>query len=366
VVVVQPWRILVKTNIASNPKSPEPFNRLLLLLAALPLLAIGNELFIAPLLKGSIFATLDEHVSIALWVSFTIGFIFETSREMLFQRRIQQIKQIVERALRREIGTLFNGLGILSPKEILGLIREIILMQDRLPTLYEPARHETEYLFVRELAYLERLIPAARPIVVEMLREWIRPESPNPLKFFASDVIGRFGIVELCEDLLTYAEPRVRRLQDEEAEDRGWLMNYLWAASKCERPAYSSLASYLLTTTSVIVEEWILFVPQQMPDEEFVTILDDYLAKYRSQKKPVPEVCMDLVIKGLAALTANGINTIAVFAANRELLRPECARIESTWRAYNLPPDAVIKTLDQNGWIPSLSKLASMVTSFLL
>jgi hypothetical protein len=178
--------------------------------------------------------------------------------------------------------------------------------------------------------YFSKVLPRETPTVVDILRKWIEPASHKNIKFLGSDLIGKYRIKQLRDDLLRYCEPRLLRWSTLDTGEQDWVLNYKWAASRCEEKMYSSLGALLLKTPYLEIQEWILFVPLQMPDKEFIKIIDDYVSK----RKELPPSALSAVIKALAALNANECPAAPVLVKHKEIFsRPAILEeIEQAWQ----------------------------------
>src|SRR5258706_14890949 len=91
---------------------------------------------------------------------------------------------------------------------------------------------------------------------------------------------------------------RLQEMKTVPDPDSPYVLNFLWAASRCETPQYDSLVEDLVRTFSRFTQKWILFVPRQMPDPEFVEIIGRYLKR----NKNITQIELEAAIHALAAL----------------------------------------------------------------
>ena len=206
-------------------------------------------------------------------------------------------------------------------------------------------RSAAEYNFVEDSIYFDRLIPAGRPVLVQELKAWLQPGSHRNVKFLASDFIGKYHIEELQSYLLSQAHPYLDRWSELEDKDRDWVLNYFWAASRCEKHRYASLGKLLCTTRHRDIQEWILFVPLQMPDKEFIPIISDYLRL----QSDISKKCIALVVRSLALLEHHGHSTKGIFAKYSTLFSKEEVRkeIEEAWRHNRIDPCKVLDAINK-------------------
>jgi hypothetical protein len=229
-----------------------------------------------------------EHFAIALIVA---GFVIPTfesiahrRREQAFAQLFNSLEETIERITDqfsnkcyRSFSETLTAYHILFPEEVFKLLKDIALQVKQIPTLYDPPRDvQGEYTFANNIEYFNNLTTVHRNRIVEVLREWIYDDHPN-VKFLASDFIGRYRISELAPLLLNHAGAKYARWEDVDTKDRDWIMNYIWAYSRCENPMYASLERELCKSGDPWTERWILFVPLQMPDKVFIGILKRYI-----------------------------------------------------------------------------------------
>lgn len=83
-----------------------------------------------------------------------------------------------------------------------------------------------------------------------------------------------YNLYELTSSLKSQVNEVIDSIDD---QNRSWILNYIWAVSRCEKQKYHWLGELLYNFDDRKVLDWILFVPIQMPDVEFATILDKFL-----------------------------------------------------------------------------------------
>jgi hypothetical protein len=84
---------------------------------------------------------------------------------------------------------------------------------------------------------------------------------------------------ELLDELRVVITARRAEWRKLTEVEKGCVLNYVWAVSRCETPRYQELRQLLLDFDENFVREWILFVPLQMPDHEFVDMIDVLLMR---------------------------------------------------------------------------------------
>jgi hypothetical protein len=259
---------------------------------------------------------LVEHLSMALLIAAVLTLTYEA---LLDRHREQSLQQSLNHALREfyrevELKNAQNAI-IADPRQIMALLYQVVIQMDRIPTLYDPPReHHKECNFTNNLEYLNALSTIHRKEVTEELRDWIaHPKSPVNIKFLASDFIGKYEIRELQDTLLQAANSKLIQWAGiTDPNEKSWVLNYLWAYSRCEAPRYKTLGKLLLhqdlptQKPDNFIDEWILFVPLQMPDLEFLPILRDYV---NSGERALQNFTH--VQKALLALQTKGIEDAA-------------------------------------------------------
>lgn len=234
------------------------------------------EWVVLPNLKDSRFRPLWEHLIIALFVASALGVTLEL---LVNRHRDKQMRAYLHSLYKRLAKQLDDTNALIHPDEVFRLLKEIAVQTKQTPTLYSPPRDkQNEYNFASNLNYFNMVINVRRSEVIQILKEWILdvPVDAN-LKFLGSDFVGMYGLHELYEDLRREADRQRPGWEELEAKDRGWVMNYIWAYSRGEHPRYKSLGELLSKQGDPWMKKWILFVPRQMPECEFVQIVKDYL-----------------------------------------------------------------------------------------
>lgn len=312
------------------------------LLALLALIGVLLEL-VEPRVQNEAVKGLLQHGSSAAIVASVIGLTYERvihkRREAFFDHILAQHREKTFQALEAYLR--------LTPTQVFsmvsGIASQITESTGAVPTLYRPARKDQkEYPFTENLEYFDALLEVGRPDVVEVLRDWIAPSSPVPLKFLGSDFIGRYQLVELVRDLRDQVKDKDwDALPDGEF---GWVLNFIWAASRCEPQMYLTLVNWIKTTPDARVREWLLFIPQQMNDGALLNVIGGFLSR---SDTPSPTE-MKLVIHGLRRLYPENETTISrIIGKYRIKFRfPEIAEeVQRVWTRYNLSPDKVLRAM---------------------
>lgn len=321
----------------------------LLMFALLVLIAILLFVIAELLLKPyPIPKVIAEHCASAFIVASIIGFSYEY---LLNELRERQFRELFEE--HRE--TMFQSLKVymvLTPEKIFELLRDIVVQTNQIPTLYTPARSKNEFTFADSLEYFNTLIPLRRQEIVRALEPWLHPRSHPHLKFLASDFIGMYKLEELVPHLKAQVSARLRAWNQpaeweplDEAE-KGWMLNFVWAWSRCEEPMYGRLEDILVTSTDPWIEDWILFVPRQMPDPEFCRVIERYL-----NREDIEDKSLKKVILALAALKQAGVrgteDILEKFAARftpDDLIK----EIDRTWRFNGFEPAKVLAAIQKS------------------
>lgn len=302
--------------------------------------AIVLDLAVLPALVGyPSLRLIFEHLSIALIVAAALGLTYEFARE----RHLRQVARESIGDLREEVHKALEALGRLSPRQVFDLLMDVASGPHLIPTLYKPPRSEAEYNFVEDRKYFDDLVPTAREHVIEALQPWLQPGSSRNVKFLGSDFVGRYELHELKDYLLQQATPRLEKWASISADDKAWILNYVWAASRCEKPRYTTLKKLLLSTPHQDIQEWILFAPRQMDQPDFLEIVAGYLDRY-----PPPSTrCLKSAIRALAAMQAAGVETTPVLLAKPALFASEDtkAEIQAAWQHELLDPGLILFAL---------------------
>lgn len=291
-----------------------------------------------------------EHAASALIVAAVIGFSYErilhNYREATFRRLFREHRTKTFDALKAYLS--------LKPVDVFRLIRDITTQTHsntgKIPTLYHPARNSNqEYTFAASAEYFDALVEVGHSDLVDILREWIAPQSPASLKFLASDFVGRYRLSELRDELFAEAHDKLRRWERLGDEERWCALNYFWAASRCESRPYKALTALIKYTPDAMIREWILFVPQQMRDKEFLSVIIAFL---RRPDPPSTEE-MKLAVVGLAELQPLAPRQVQdIFSRYSPKFRSSeiTDKIKETWIGLGRSPGDVLKRI---GPLPS-------------
>lgn len=257
-------------------------------------------------MPDGVFRVLSDHVSIAIIVASVLGitydFVLNYQREEAINNIIKQFKNKFDDH-EEVILEHLKAYALFTPKDVFDLLQDIASQTTSTPTLYEAAREEPkEYTFAKSIHYFDKLVTVQRKVIIELLREWIQKSDHPNVKFLASDFIGKYRLYELSKDLYDEASRRLGDNIPESIKDRAWILNYIWAYSRCEEPMYETLKDLLCSTKEEWIKEWILAVPIQMPDQRFIEILSAYL----ECDKEISVQNRKKVLKALASMQQNG------------------------------------------------------------
>lgn len=307
--------------------------------AAVPFVIFGIILITAFFLKyfepmlPDVLRNWAEHLSIALIVAVVIGLTYEYTshlfREEILKNLLHESQDQVYKALK--------AYSVLTPDEVFRLLKEIASQINQTPTLFYPARPESsEYTFTESMEFFDTLVKMRHKEIVKILSTWIEPKSHKNLKYLASDFIGKYQLNEIAKELRRQAEP-ILHLGKLTEDDRGWVLNYIWAYSCCEKPMYKLLGDIMRTTSDPEVEKWILFLPLQTPSLEYANIINDYLER----NAPIPDDNLLLVIQSVASLhRAQVLDGVALLKKFPNRFGPHHQEnVERIWRNYTLAPD---------------------------
>jgi len=247
------------------------------------------------------FETLIEHLGSALIVASVMGLTYE---RLVHRRVMGEFRALLEQH-EREARLEREAYAALTAKRVFVLIRDIVERAvTAIPTLYAPARDGvTEFTFSQHQGYFEDLADGATPRqqMCDELKHWLEWQPNNvPLRFLASDLIGLLRLKQLRSNLLTIVDDQLPGWHGMTLENKSCLLNYQWAASRCEEPMYESLIERLEATDEPFVQSWILFVVRQMADERLAHMVQRFLSK--KEKTLTKEVLANDVIDAMVAL----------------------------------------------------------------
>jgi hypothetical protein len=272
----------------------------------------------------AMWATISEHLGIAFVVACVLGATYEyflhEHRERMFRRLFDEHREKMFEALKVHL--------LLTPEQVFDLLGEIAIQTDQMPTLYRPAR-EREYTFANSIGYFNTLLEVRRKDIISVLQKWIDPKTHINLKFLASDFVGMYQLHELAPELRQYARQQMDQLSD---ENRGWVLNYVWAVARCEQPRYAWLQRLVCDSDDAKIHEWFLFVPRQMPDKALGQIVEKLLEKHG---KKVSEENLVGAARALAALERAGVyNGRATLEKFRSLFDAPTVlqRVQDVWK----------------------------------
>jgi hypothetical protein len=307
--------------------------------AAVPFLIFGIILLSAFFLKyfepmlPKVLQNWAEHLSIAMIVAVVIGLTYEYTshlfREEILKNLLHESQEQVYQALK--------AYSVLTPVEVFRLLKEIASQINQTPTLMYPARPESnEYTFTESMDFFDTLVNMRPKEIIKILNTWVEPKSHPNLKYLASDFVGKYQLSDVADELRRQAEP-VLQMGNLTAEDRGWVLNYLWAYSRCETPIYKTLGEVMRTTSDHEIEKWMLFLPVQMPSIELAAMVNDYLER----EAPIADDNLLLAIQAVAALhRAQMTDGVALLKKFPNRFGPHHQDdVERIWRNYALVPE---------------------------
>jgi len=321
---------------------PSSSNLPFMVLAVLLMLGTGLLLAVAfgIFSKDTTPYILLEHLGSAFIVASTIGFTYEwlvhKKREALLRAFAEDQLKATSQALDAFVAT--------TPREIFSLLEDIATrVQDKIPTLYVPAREEgSEYTFAGSVEYFTYLIAARRPEVVGVLREWIKESSNYKLKFLASDFIGLFKLTELRDDIKS--QVHWAEWETTSWEIKAYRLNYCWAASRADPKAmYGDLAQLMRNTPFEDIQRWVLFVPRQMRDKEFLVVIREYLG--RDDLTPEQLGWAVPALADLWEVDQRGVRGIVRKHKSRFNNDMMANEMRKAWRERNLSADVMLRAI---------------------
>jgi hypothetical protein len=288
---------------------------LFLLTLVLGMAVLFLALFLETQLEtGKIFAQFGEHLGSAVIVAGIMGLTYEwfvhQSTMNSFRRLLDIQNEDIDRGVINivaEIEKMRQSIQAVRAEDLFKLLYDIAANRERIPTLYSPPRDEqNEFVFSTNHEFFQLLIanPIERQSTVKILRSWLEPSSEVKFRFLASDLVGLLRLYEIGPELRARFEAkRASWPSVKDTDEKSCLLNYAWAASRCENPPYRYLTHLLLNTPYADVQEWILFVPRQMRDPELRDMIAAYLGTRGSELSDALLMC---VIAAMKALHADG------------------------------------------------------------
>jgi len=289
----------------------------------------------------------SEHLASALIVAAVIGFSYERLLHRLREAQFERL--FIEH--REKTFEAFAGFLTLTSSKVFVLLEDIAEQSYKnnrtFPTLYQPPRLDRmEYGFTESLSYFDTLLKVDRDEIISVLARWVHPNSAPSLKFLGSDFIGKYQLDELAGTIHDQSARKLKKWDTLSEEEKGWVLNFAWAASRCEEMMYSRLARLIRTTEESDIREWILFIPLQMQDPEFLQVIASFLER---QDQPTDKE-MRLVVTGLAELYGTLPSEVEALLKthsawfNRGVVLEEIRR---AWSSYLFLPDRVIGIVQQ-------------------
>jgi hypothetical protein len=264
-----------------------------------------------------------QHLASALIVASFMGVTYEY---FVHKHVIDDFDELL-REHERATETTFNAFRATTARDVFSLLANVASHSEKIPTIFDPPRGKSEVVFATDQKFFERLIGSekARAESVEVLAPLL--ESPSiKTRFLAIDFVGMLRLHELAPRLRELAADRQKDWGELSPEERGCVLNYWWAASRCEVPPYQLLKVRLLDWQEPFVQKWILFVAKQMPD--------DYLAQM---------VKVFIRVRGATAsrdVMEEAISAIAVLHNTGSDMRSIVKRYEAVFRKLKLWDDA--------------------------
>lgn len=234
-----------------------------------------------------IVAVIGEHLASAAIVAGIMGLTYEwfVHRKAVsaFGRLFDEQRGAIDNLLREQqdrFEEIRESIQATHVDDVFGLLYDIAVNRDMIPTLYSPPRSKDEFVFTTNRDFFHRLTapPGERERAVKTLRTWISRGSKLNARFLGSDLIGELELRELADELQRdfFENWRMWREIKDDGE-KACTLNYAWAASRCEAHRYN-LLTHILLKADEEVQEWILHVPMQMNDVELREMIDAYLA----------------------------------------------------------------------------------------
>lgn len=325
-------------------------------LFVLPLVfAAFFEVVVLPRMSGdSTYKRVVDHVTVAILTASILGLTYEYFLSKKREKGIRRLIKKLGRGIHSDLDDLFRVYAATTPEIVLRLFRDIAAQTKQIPTLYRPPRNgDNEYTFAANLEYFDLLVNLRRKQFCEVIAGWLRdPSSPPNVRFLASDFIGRYRLRELTE--LLQGEITVQRSQwgNIDERDKCWVLNYMWACSRCDSPMYRSLTEFLCSDADEWAQKWILFVPLQMPDQG----LGDMIFAYLQSSRQISESNLNNALKALSLLdTKRACDARSIIDRNQQrfetpALRAEVKRLfglelkEPSGTKPGSPVDAVSRT----------------------
>jgi len=311
----------------------------LFLLGIVALVISEGSLHNHPVFKGVL-----EHTASALIVAAILGFSYE---HLVHQFRARTLRYLLEDH-RDKLYSALKVYMLTTPAEVFKLLEEIAEQTKQTPTLYAPTKEANkgnEYTFARRIKFFDGLIEVRRKDVVDVLSGWIKPKRSINLRFLASDFIGMYQLTELRERLRSEAIEQFGQWHNLADDEKYCTLNFMWAASRCEDSKYQWLENLLLNSDDVSIQEWILFIPQQMPeDHEFIEMIERYLRVKSpviclgNEKEKYAE-CINLAATALAALERRYPNQArkVLIDFKRVFESAQLEKVRQAWQDIGMP-----------------------------
>ena len=245
-----------------------------------------------------------EHLGSALIVAALMGLTYE----YFVHKHVIDDFELLLKEHERTTDERLDALQATTAHEVFGLIGNIAARATKIPTLYEPARDNlSEVVFATDVAFFRSVIGTnkARGDAIKTIDGWLDSAKLN-LRFLGSDFAGLLQLHELETRLRDLASEWEAKWDDLKDPERGCVLNFYWAASRCETPMYESLLRRLVRARDdAFTQEWILFVPRQMPDARWGQMIDTFVRARRGDDDHATAVLVIAAIRRLHAANVN-------------------------------------------------------------
>ena len=169
--------------------------------------------------------------------------------------------------LRRPIASLFPKLEKIKFRDLEASFQDLpetvqsLLFLDGLArkhkwTFFEKGRFDERPMGQASKIIVKTLLEDEKNEVIKKLKQWLRSEEAS-LIWFASEVIGYFGLSELKEELAKLIPKDINKDLEHHK------LNCVWAYAKITKMKY--IEDVFIETNSQENQKWILFLFEQMP-----------------------------------------------------------------------------------------------------
>lgn len=203
----------------------------------------------------------------AIWPAFIMGGAY------LYRDSISKLIPRIQKISIKDVQAEFQSLSV-SEQSLLFLDG---VARKRQWTFYQQTRNEERALGQAFSLVVADLLKMERNNLLGRLECWLSSDDPN-LIWFAAEIIGYFKVEEPKERLESHIPREInKRWQPHE-------LNCLWAAARCS--GMERLNDMLLRTEDEQNQKWLIFMYQQMSNEEPITraecveALNAYLSRH--------------------------------------------------------------------------------------